>query len=165
MVIRKADVEDTGAVVALIQKRMDWMDENNLCQWNKTGYLSVYPHSYFEKIIREGKVYVASEQGTVIGAVALFSCDPGWDEEADALYIHHLVGDPMAPGVGRRLLRFAEDCGRARSVRALRLDSAENNETLGNYYASLGFDAVGGYIIDGPYIGIKREKRLDKERL
>jgi len=164
MEIRLADLEDVDGILDLIRQRIGWMDEKGLEQWNKTEYLSVYPRSYFEEIIRRGDVFVASENGTVVGAAALFPQDPRWSAEENrdtsALYVHHLVSDLRTPGVGRRLLAFAEGYARARSIQALRLDSAEGNAALESYYAALGYTAL-GTCVDGPYVGIKREKRLD----
>ncbi len=164
MEIRNARLEDVDGILALIRQRIGWMDEKGLEQWNKTEYLSVYPRSYFEEIIRRGDVFIASENGAVVGAEALFPQDPRWSAEENrdtsALYVHHLVSDLRTPGVGRSLLAFAEDLARARSIQALRLDSADGNAALEGYYTALGYTAV-GTCVDGPYVGIKREKRLD----
>lgn len=41
----------------------------------------------------------------------------------------------------------------------LRLDSSEDNEPLAKYYENLGF-VPAGTCTDGPYKGIRREKKL-----
>ena len=41
--MRRAVLGDVPTILALLQKRIDWMDEKGLYQWNKTAYLTVYP--------------------------------------------------------------------------------------------------------------------------
>ena len=38
--ILPAKEEDVPAIMALLQQRIDWMDEKGLYQWNKTEYLT-----------------------------------------------------------------------------------------------------------------------------
>ena len=45
--MRRAVLGDVPTILALLQKRIDWMDEKGLYQWNKTAYLTVYPAPYF----------------------------------------------------------------------------------------------------------------------
>ena len=45
--MRQAVLEDVPTILALLQKRIDWMDEKGLYQWNRTAYLTVYPAEYF----------------------------------------------------------------------------------------------------------------------
>lgn len=49
--MRQAVLEDVPTILALLQKRIDWMDEKGLYQWNKTAYLTVYPAEYFAERI------------------------------------------------------------------------------------------------------------------
>ena len=49
--MRRAVLGDVPTILALLQKRIDWMDEKGLYQWNKTAYLTVYPAEYFAERI------------------------------------------------------------------------------------------------------------------
>ena len=43
MMIRKAVPQDLDALIALIVRRMAWMDEQGIEQWNTGDYLGIYP--------------------------------------------------------------------------------------------------------------------------
>ena len=148
--MRRAVLGDVPTILALLQKRIDWMDEKGLYQWNKTAYLTVYPASYFAERIRENSVFLAVDGDKVIGVIALFDVDPRWDNDKDAAY----------PGLGREMLTFAETYARNAGKEVLRLDSQKVNDDLSRYYEALGYPAV-GECIDGAYVGIKREKPLN----
>lgn len=47
MMIRKAVPQDLDALIALIVRRMAWMDEQGIEQWNTGDYLGIYPPAYF----------------------------------------------------------------------------------------------------------------------
>lgn len=157
MEIKQASLHDVDQVIALIQKRILWMDEKNLYQWNKTGYLDSYPYTYFEKIIKENTLFIAVQNGVVVGAIALFKHDIQWVNDVKALYIHHLVTDPRIPGIGKSLMFFAEEYAQKHHIGVLRLDSQKGNIALNKYYDSLGYEIV-GQCEEGMYIGNKREK-------
>ena len=36
---RAAEPEDVDDIIGIIQERIDWMDEKNLYQWNRTNYM------------------------------------------------------------------------------------------------------------------------------
>lgn len=160
--IRPAREEDVPAVMALLQRRIDWMDEKGLYQWNKTGYLTCYPPAHFQRLIREELVFAAWTDGTLTGVMALLARDPRWPNGDDgrALYVHHLATDPDRPGLGREMLAWAEDYARKQGKIFLRLDSQQANHALSRYYDSLGYSPV-GTCVDGSYEGILREKALD----
>ena len=159
--IRPAREEDVPAIMALLQRRIDWMDEKGLYQWNKTGYLTCYPPAHFQRLIREELVFAAFADGTLIAVMALLSRDPRWPNGHDGLayYVHHLATDPAFPGLGREMLAYAEDFSRQKGRPFLRLDSQKVNDALSRYYEALGYRPV-GECVDGDYVGIRREKSL-----
>lgn len=71
--MRQAVLEDIPTILALLQKRIDWMDEKGLYQWNKTAYLTVYPASYFAERIGENSVFLAMDGDKAIGVIALLT--------------------------------------------------------------------------------------------
>lgn len=158
--MRRAVLGDVSTILALLQKRIDWMDERGLYQWNKTAYLTVYPAPYFEEKIRQNSVFLALDGEKPIGVIALFDTDPRWREDKDAYYVHHFATDPAYPGLGRQMLLFAETYARNAGKEVLRLDSQKVNDALSRYYEALGYAAV-GECVDGAYVGIKREKSLN----
>ena len=152
---------DMPAVMDLLRRRIAWMDEKNLYQWNKTGYLDYYPAGHFLQLVRERLLYAAKDPGGLVGVMALLERDPRWPNGDDgrALYVHHLATTPSHPGLGREMLAWAEDFARARGKAFLRLDSQRVNRPLSRYYEALGYRAA-GTCVEGAYEGILREKPL-----
>ncbi len=159
-IFRPAAETDIAAIYGLYENRVRWMDQNGLRQWNVTDYLNVYTPAYFQKQLADGRLFVLEHAGGIVGAAVLLRADSRWDGVSeDACYIHNLVTDPSAGGMGGRLLAELEGLAAARGDRFLRLDCADDNAFLNAWYESLGFRAV-GRCRDGSYSGIRREKRL-----
>lgn len=156
-----AGPEQVDAVFALYEKRVQWMNANGIHQWNENAYLQVFPKEYYISQREAGRLYVWMEKNCVLGAMVLLEEDEGWigQTEACALYVHNLVTEPSARGVGERLLSAAEAMARQQGLECMRLDCAADNEFLNRYYEKLGYQAV-GQCTDGPYVGILREKKL-----
>lgn len=157
--IRKAKEGEAAAVVELIEKRIRWMDEKQISQWNKEDYLSIYPPSYFEKLVREGAMFVAVCGKQIAGAAAVLTRDSAWEADRPAFYVHHLVTDTAYPGTGKALLAFIEAYGREQGMDAVRLDAKKGAEALGKFYDGLGYEVVGERR-EGDYVGERREKVL-----
>ena len=106
MVASKSDLE---IVFQLIEQRIEWMNRVGIKQWNETNYCEVYPKTYYERLMRQGRLYVLKSNQThrVIGAVACFDQDERWcdTKEVSAYYLHHLVTDYREKGVGHILLK------------------------------------------------------------
>lgn len=56
---RAAEPEDVDDIIGIIQERIDWMDEKNLYQWNRTNYMQRYPREYFLGRIASHEFYLA----------------------------------------------------------------------------------------------------------
>ena len=46
---RQIKKEEVQTVFELILDRIEWMNENNIHQWNETNYTDAYPLSYYEE--------------------------------------------------------------------------------------------------------------------
>lgn len=158
MMIRKAVPQDLDALIALIVRRMAWMDEQGIKQWNTGDYLGIYPPAYFLLRITSGELFVAWD-GQLCGMAALLEQDERWQDGLPAYYVHHLAADPRCPGTGAALLRFAEEKALQKGHGVVRLDAQRGNEALNAWYARQGYRYV-GLMREGSYEGILREKRL-----
>ena len=160
---RPAAAGDIDAVFALFEKRVDWMNEQHIHQWNDTDYLNVYPKSYYVRQCELGNLYVLADDtdGAVTGAVVLLQSDDRWLDRAGspAYYVHNLVTDPLVKGAGRELLVQAERLAVRHGKRFMRLDCAVDNAFLNGYYENMGY-LPAGTCEDGPYRGNRREKAL-----
>lgn len=159
-IFRPAKAEDIDAVFTLFEKRVNWMNEEGIRQWNVTDYLNVYPKSYYQEQQTLGNLYVLVHH-TVAGAVVLFQEDARWPEKeaSSAVYVHNLVTDPAERGAGKLLLTEVEKMALAHGRRYVRLDCAVDNTFLNNYYAALGYE-LAGECQEGAYAGNRREKKL-----
>ena len=161
-IFQKAMNEDVDEILILIQKRIRWMDENNISQWNKTNYLTYYPKKYYEELVSKGQLYVVKygDLNAVIGAVALLEQDELWDGSLQSCYIHNLVTDIGVSGIGATIINFCEQIAIKHGKNKIRLDCQASNHKLNEYYSGLGFEYV-EMVQDGNYTGIKREKKLN----
>ncbi len=161
--LRPARPEEIGEIFSLYEKRVRWMDEKGIRQWNDSDYLNIYPADYYRKMREKDCLYVLTDAATgkIAGAGVLLAEDERWAESEDepAFYVHNLATDSSAPGAGRALLAAAEALGQAHGKRYMRLDCAVDSAFLNGYYESLGYRAV-GQCEDGPYVGVKRQKEL-----
>lgn len=160
--LREIKEEEVQSVFSLILKRIEWMDQNNIQQWNVTDYTEVYPISYYEEKRKNGELFGLIEDGKVISAAVLLDEDERWNDSEPALYIHNFVSQTGIKGAGKRFLQEVEDYARTQGKKYLRLDSSRENEALAHYYESFGFKEA-GTCTDGPYQGICRQKEIKKE--
>ena len=160
-VFRPAEKDEAKAVFELVKKRVQWMDETGIRQWNVTGYLDAYPLSYYEQQQAKGRLYVLLSDSAVIGGVVLLEEDERWSDRAGdpALYVHNLVTDPFVKGAGRQLLTETEHLTAQQKKRFVRLDCAVDNAFLNQYYESQGYH-LAGFCEEGFYKGNRREKEI-----
>ena len=159
--LRLAKSSDVDAIFLLYKKRVRWMDEKGIQQWNVTSYLDAYPLEYYIRQQSLGNLYVFAENNIIMGAVVLLQEDERWKENAKlpAFYVHNLVTDIRAKNAGRNILSKAEAIARQEGKLFVRLDCAADNAFLNGFYNSLGYEVV-GTCQDGAYIGNLREKAL-----
>lgn len=160
-IFRLAKNNEIDTIFSLYKKRIQWMDQSGIWQWNTTDYLALYPISYYEERQRREELYVLSRGSFIAGAVVLLKSDGRWPEEASspAYYVHNLVTDPSVKGAGKIILSEAEKTAISRGMKFMRLDCAADNDFLNEYYDSMGYKLV-GRCEEGVYIGNKREKNF-----
>ena len=104
--LRSARPEEVDEVFSLYEKRVRWMDEKGIRQWNDTDYLNAYPADYYREMRAKDCLYVLTDvaTGKITGAAVLLSEDERWAEceNEPALYVHNLVTDSSASGAARR---------------------------------------------------------------
>ena len=153
---------DAEAVFSLIRQRIRWMDEVGIEQWNKEDYWKAFPPAHFYAAIEGKRLFVLTEQdsGQIVGAGVLAAHDDGWPkDDILSFYLHNFVTALDAPGVGNLFLQRCEQYARENGASVLRLDCEQSNRKLNQYYERHGYLAV-GTLIDGPFTGTRREKRL-----
>lgn len=163
---REIKKEEIPLMFSLILKRMEWMDLKGIKQWNVTAYDEVYPLSYYEehRLLHEVFVLEKKENGGIVAAAVLKKEDDRWEgvkvyAEQTAFYLHNFVSRIGERGAGEIFLYFAEKYASMKGMEYFRLDSADDNVKLEEYYAAKGYVPV-GECVDGLYRGVLREKKL-----
>lgn len=162
-IFREITKDEIPQMFLLILKRIQWMDQKGIQQWNTTGYAKTYPQSYYEEERLKGRVFVLVDKTSdeIVSAAVLKEEDERWTDSASSIYLHNLVTKVGQGGVGSLFLQFAEKYATEKGKQYFRLDSAENNDFLKQYYTLHGFLPV-GRCVDGPYRGILRQKKLPR---
>ena len=135
MTIRRATVDDVGAVTLLEQELFTgdaWSLES--VTEEVTG-----PHRH--------ALVACDDEGTVIGYVVAMQVD-------DVLDLHRIAVVPLArrTGIARALLTAVQEAGRASGARRMLLEVSDGNEAGVQFYAGAGFveiDRRAGYYRDG----------------
>jgi ribosomal protein S18 acetylase RimI-like enzyme len=96
-----------------------------------------------DRALLHGELYLARRSGVAVGAFVLQWADSfHWGERADdAGYVHKLAvrEDAAGGGVGRQILRWAEERVRGAGRDFVRLDCDADNPRLNAYYRDAGF--------------------------
>lgn len=157
------DLQDLPQVYAIIDSRIHWMDEVGIRQWNVTDYWDCYPERYYEKAVKDHRLYVLKEtdSGQVTGVAVLYEKDARWGNQQGpaAYYVHHLAVKLGKKGAGAAMLTYCEKLAAAHKKKYLRLDCAIDNPKINAYYDQLQYDYA-GTCVDGKYEGNLREKKV-----
>lgn len=163
LVFDRAQINNIPEAYSIIEKRVQWMENKGIRQWNTTDYLNTYPIAYFEAHQKAGNLYIAKDavSDKVLGLMVLMPHDTRWEgyEESDSYFVHNFATDPEVKDLGSYMLEEAEKCAKKDGKIFLRLDCPYGNSYLNNFYQQRNFLPV-GECIDGPYHGVRREKRL-----
>lgn len=161
--LRSARPEEVDEVFSLYEKRVRWMDEKGIRQWNDTDYLNAYPADYYREMRAKDCLYVLTDVarqnhrrggaafgGRALGGVRERACVLRAQSRDGFLRVGARVGrcSPPRRRWGRRTASAI--CG---------WDCAVDSAFLNGYYESLGYRAA-GQCEDGPYVGVKRQKEL-----
>lgn len=56
-VLRLASLEEAPRLFQLILRRITWLEERGIRQWERDDYLTYYPLTYFQERARNGELY------------------------------------------------------------------------------------------------------------
>lgn len=154
MEIRRGDLDDLPAVMAMLDGAVAWLDASG-----RTGQWGTEPFSgqpgrvegIAEKI-REGTTWIAEFDGTPAGAMTLAPGPPRYVEPATEpeVYVTLLVASRSHAGlgVGSALLAHARDETRRAGVELLRVDCyAGSAGELVAYYRRNGFEPTESFTV------------------
>jgi len=145
----QASPADSEAVTALLRQTALWLQSKGSTQWS--GLLTGEDVHGTSDAIARGDVFIGRDidQDKVAGVVILLTTPSPWDlelwETADdhstSVYLHRLAinRDYAGTGLGEAMMHWAANGIRFEGKDRIRLDCIATNETLFQFYSSLGY--------------------------
>lgn len=166
MKIRAGSVEDTDTVLAMLDEAVDWLvRQGRTGQWG-TEHWSADPKKVerVRALIGEGDLWIAGIDGQPAGAILLNEAPMPYVEPAGEpeLYLRLLVTSRKhkGQGIGGRLVSFARDEAKRRSIDLLRVDCyGGDDQSLVRFYESAGFVRAFPFTV-GEWPGMVLEQRV-----
>ncbi len=141
--IIKAEAEELELVLEILKEAANWLLSKGIEQWRPDSF----SHTSIAEKIRLGEVYLAKQTHQSIGTITLQWSDRFFwvDDDTDAGYVHKLAIKPAytGTGLGRELLKWAEETTKAAGKNYLRLDCMYENPRIRQYYEDAGFTYSG----------------------
>jgi ribosomal protein S18 acetylase RimI-like enzyme len=157
--VREARPADLDAVVSMLEEAARWMVRRGIEGWTPDGF----SRERIAVLIESGEMYLAVLDGRSAGTFALqWSDRETWgDVPDDAGYIHGLAirREFAGTGLGREMLRWAEQMVYRSEREYLRLDCVADNDALNEYYRRAGFAYRGSAVFRGLAVALY-EKRV-----
>ena len=140
----QARAEDLGTVLSILDGAAPrWLASRGIEQWGPGSS----PRQLVADRVERGEVYLFRLDGRPVGTLVLqWSDEETWEDAPDdAGYVHGLAirREWAGRGLGRALLKWAEDRTVAAGKDYLRLDCAAENRALNAYYERAGFRCRG----------------------
>jgi ribosomal protein S18 acetylase RimI-like enzyme len=157
--VRQARIADLDTVVSMLEEAARWMVHQGIEGWTPDGF----SRERIADLIESGEMYLAVLDERPPGTFALqWSDRETWGHAPDdAGYIHGLAirREFAGAGLGREMLRRAEQMVSRSEREYLRLDCVADNEALNEYYRRAGFTYRGSAVIRGLAVALY-EKRV-----
>lgn len=142
--VERAEPDDVAALHRLRRQLEDWLHSKNIQQWPRG---EVGPDVIAGQVNRREWLLVRDPRVGIAAAMRVLFADPDFwgDDDTPAVYVHGLMVDRAASGLGLGacMLENAVTIGRSRGAQVCRLDCAETNGALRSFYGSQEFHEVG----------------------
>ena len=159
LVMRQARLTDLDTVVSMLEEAARWMIQREIEGWTPDGF----SRERIAVLIESGEIYLAVLDGWLAGTFTLQWADrETWgDVLDDAGYVHGLAirREFAGKGLGREMLRRAEQMVSRSEREYLRLDCVADNMPLNEYYRRAGFAHRGRSVVRGLAVSLY-EKRV-----
>lgn len=138
--VTRAELADIDATLNVLKEAARWLLSRGINQWQPEEFTVQLLSGRIER----GELYIARLGNDVAGTMTLQASDEyTWGAKPnDALYVHSLAVRPVyaGQGLGREMLRRAEQLAVAGDKEFLRLDCWAGNKALRSYYREAGFE-------------------------
>ena len=159
LLMRQAHLADLDTVVSMLEEAARWMIRQEIEGWTPDGF----SRERIAVLIESGEIYLAVLDGWFAGTFTLqWSDRETWgDVPDDAGYVHGLAirREFAGKGLGREMLRRAEQMVSRSEREYLRLDCVADNMPLNEYYRRAGFAHRGRSVVRGLAVSLY-EKRV-----
>jgi ribosomal protein S18 acetylase RimI-like enzyme len=157
--IRVARIADLDTAMSILEEAARWMVRRGIEVWTPNSF----SRRRIADLIESGEMFLAVLDGRPVGTFTLqWSDRETWgDVPDDAGYVHGLAINRnfAGTGLGRELLRRAEQMVSRAKREYLRLDCVADNEALNAYYRRAGFGYRGRAVVSGIAVSLY-EKRV-----
>lgn len=146
--IRQGTQDEVEIFMTIIERSTKDLDDKGIMQWD-----SIYPDKLTVIGDIESKaLYCYEEEKNIKGIITLSEeQDPeyatlNWRfNPKKILVVHRICIDPdyQGKGIGKALMKYAEDYGREKGYEALRLDAFIQNPISCGLYEKIGYQKVG----------------------
>jgi GNAT superfamily N-acetyltransferase len=142
LTIKPATLQEIDTVLSILDEVSDWLMSRGIDQWHPGTFDPIRTGQRIE----DGEVYLARIAHVPVATLTL-----QWDDRlvwgethSDARYVHRLAVRRAygGKGVGRTLLKWAEEETVRSGREFLRLDCMKENDALHSYYTAAGFTYV-----------------------
>ena len=160
--LRRAVPSQYGEIVSLYEAAIRWLEGEGInIYWDLDSHPS---RAFLRRAIEKGELYVAVQQGRVVGAAVIdaserpeyaeiaWSCNPKPDRIA-VMHVLAVLPEAHGRGVGRFMLRRLARLCRKRGIRSLRLDALTCNAPACELYRRAGFLPVERRTMYVPNVG------------
>jgi len=148
MEITKAVPENINHIMSLIDAAVKAMITSGLYQWDEH-----YPNQdIITEDIAAGSLFKISEKGKITGIIVLneqyfpeYNALTWEDDKGRFLVVHRLCIHPdcQGKGLGKKLMKFAEEYALKNNYSSIRLDTFTKNQTALGLYDALGYRRAG----------------------
>lgn len=145
--IRRAVLPDLDTIMNIIKDTIAEMHSYDNYQWDEE-----YPNKQdFKDDINEGNLFVAEENGSVVGFLCINKKEPveykgqKWSLEKEAYILHRLAVDIQhrKEQIGFKLMRFAEEFAMKNEVFYLKTDTYSINTKAQGLIKKCGYTCIG----------------------
>ncbi len=144
--VRQAQLSDLGAVMSLLQERVEWLREKGSDQWSTW---TNWQATKIRPALEEGRVWLLLDQSDPVGTITVEFCADSdfWtpQEYAEpAAYLSKLAIRLEHSGkeLGSLLIDWSRDYAYRHGCKAVRLDAWKTNAKLQAYYSDRGWRHV-----------------------
>ena len=160
LIIRKATKEEIDDCMKIIKEKSKWLKSKGINQW--TSFFT-RDNSYLMEKVENEILYIVKIENDICATFVLQENDKYWEDDKNALYIHHLAVKNGYKGLGKYIIEKIKLIAQNAKKEYVRLDNVADNKKLNEYYDSIGF-VIKKEINDDMYHCVLREISVIEEK-